>query len=72
MRKIKKYYFKAELKDEFLDGRTQNYVCQKLGCTNAWLNFILSGKKSCSKILATALIALLKPKDNLKKYFTIV
>ena len=63
------YIFKNELKEEYLDGRTINYLANKIKVTNAYLCSILNGKRSCG-ILTAKNISDIQNKD-IEYYFNI-
>lgn len=63
-------WFKAECKDEVLQGRTLKYVAEKLlECGYCYLSLVLKGKKHCSKRLAKDIIALVDENAKIEDYF---
>lgn len=64
------YYFKETEKAKVLQGRTITYLAEnKLFITKEYLCQILSGKKGCSKLLASNIINCISWEAQLNDYF---
>lgn len=64
----KKLYFKTKKKDTLLQGRTQKYIANRIGCSVVWLCRILEGKYSCSKKMASKIVEQ-TPQKSIDYYF---
>lgn len=71
------YRIITEKANELKDGRTNKYISDIIGMNNCHITSILTGNRTCSKIVAMVLINLKtnipigtkKMEDELKKYF---
>ena len=64
-------YFKKELKDYVLKGRTIRYVAPKLDVHPTYLGDVLRGYKSCSRRLSKQILQLISPEAKFSDYFMI-
>lgn len=63
-------WFKAERRDDILQGRTIKYVSERLlECGYAYLSLILQGKQYCSKRLAKDIVAIAGTDAKIEDYF---
>lgn len=64
------YYFKETERAKVLQGRTITYLAEnKLFITKEYLCQILSGKKGCSKLLASNITNCISREAQLNDYF---
>lgn len=63
------YEFKAELKEQLLDGRKINYLCQKIGISRSKLNMILNGKSTTRKLTAYCIVKACNEDAEINDYF---
>jgi len=67
-----RYTIKAERRKELQDGRRVVNLCEILGLSNGYLIGVLTGKNSCSTIVAKSLISIKKyismNNDDMEKY----
>lgn len=71
----KRYTIKQEVKSELVSGRSNAILSDALGVSPGYMCKVLSGKNSCDKATAIAMMYLLenyaKVEQELEKYFTL-
>lgn len=50
------FTFKTELIEEFLKGRSQTYIANIVGVSRSYLNSVMHGHRSASKMTAYAMV----------------
>lgn len=63
------YSFLTEKYDEMLDGRSLQWLAEKIGYSRVSLYEILRGKKSCRKAVAIAIVKTLNKDYILEDFF---
>ena len=70
MKYLKNHYFKKEMKEKFLKGRTITYVADEvLHIHKVYLTAILNGRCSCSVRTAYSMISYVGEDAKIEDYF---
>ncbi len=60
------------IKEDFLCGKTQTYIFKQTGISTNYLSRIISGKSTCKKYIAYAIIKCINYQYELEDYFCLV
>ena len=63
------YYFKTELKEKFLEGRTVVYLLNYVDINYPYLTRILNGKIGCSYRVAKQIVNAIFPDSKVQDFF---
>lgn len=71
-----RYYFRKELKNEFLKGMKLNYICEQIGMSYSYLSSVMRGKNAVDDYVITKIMAYIgytnkEIKELKDKYFVL-
>lgn len=66
------YKFKIEKRDDYLQGRTITYLANIVGIRREYMTSILTGSRTCSKMVAYCIVKAGNQNSEINEYFNIV
>lgn len=66
------YQFKIEKRDEYLQGRTITYLANIVGITREYMTSVLTGNRTCSKMVAYCIVKAGNYENEVENYFNVI